>query len=213
MNLCGRLVLAVMCIVVAGCVTEPAPQRGRTPPSAPLPPPPPVSPPAAGAKEGASTPRVLSPPAAPTSGGIGYYQDRQEQQLRERVDGTGVRLVRTGDTIRLVLPGNAAFTTNGDQLQPRFVDLLTTVAAVLKEYSKTVIDVKGYTDSTGSFEHNQQLSAQRAQAVGNLLISRQIAAARIRTAGYGPRNPVADNKTDSGRAQNRRIEIDLVPAS
>jgi outer membrane protein OmpA-like peptidoglycan-associated protein len=156
-------------------------------------------------------PRPLSPLAAPTSGGVAYYQNRQEQQLRERLDGTGIRLARAGDSIRLVLPGNAAFALNGDQLQPRYVEWLTTVATVLREYSKTAIEIKGYTDSTGSFEHNQDLSARRAQAVGGVLIGKQVAAARIRTAGYGPRYPVADNKSDAGRAQNRRVEIDLVP--
>ena len=212
MNLCGRLVLAVACVVVAGCAVEPEPRAGRgTAHGVPLPAPPSTSTPAGGTKEGVGAPRELAPPAAPTSGGIGYYQDRQEQQLRARVEGTGISLVRIGNTIRIIVPGNAAFATSGDQLRPRFVALLTTVATVIKEYSKTGIDIRGYTDSTGSFEYNQQLSVRRAQAVGNLFVGRQIAAARIRMSGYGPRNPVADNRTDTGRAQNRRIEIDLVP--
>jgi outer membrane protein OmpA-like peptidoglycan-associated protein len=155
--------------------------------------------------------RALSPLAAPTSGGVAFYQSRQEQQLRERLDGTGIRVARNGDSIRLVLPGNTAFALNGDQLQPRFVDWLTTVALVLKEYNKTAIEIKGYTDSTGSFEHNQALSQRRAQTVANFFVSKQISATRIRSAGYGPRYPVADNKSDAGRAQNRRVEIDLVP--
>jgi outer membrane protein OmpA-like peptidoglycan-associated protein len=136
---------------------------------------------------------------------------RQEQQLRERIASSAIRIARSGDTIQLLLPGNAAFALNGDQLQPRFADLLAAIALVVKEYSKTSIEIKGYTDSTGSFEHNQDLSARRAQAVASFLMGKQVASARIRTAGYGPRYPIADNKTDAGRAQNRRVEIDLVP--
>jgi outer membrane protein OmpA-like peptidoglycan-associated protein len=209
-SLFRRLGVYAMFVFVAGCVTEPVSQEPRviTPTNVPQPVPP--APSAVPPKSGGE-PRLLSPLAAPTSGGVGYYQSRQEQQLRERLDGTGIRVSRAGDSILLTLPGNSAFALNGDQLQPRFVDWLTTVAMVLREYSKTAIEVKGYTDSTGSFEHNQDLSTRRAQTVGSLLIGRQVTAARIRTVGFGPRYPVADNKSDAGRAQNRRVEIVLVP--
>lgn len=150
-------------------------------------------------------------PSAPVAGGVGYYQDHQERLLSERLAGTAVRVVRNADTIKLIVPGNMAFALNSEQIQPNFTAVLDNVAQVLKEYSKTVIDIKGYTDSTGSFEHNQQLSERRAQSVGSYLMARQIAAARIRSAGYGPRYPLAGNDTESGRNQNRRVEIELVP--
>ncbi|MDB6062663.1 MAG: hypothetical protein JWM78_2766 [Verrucomicrobiaceae bacterium] len=207
------LSMSVICVILGGCVSSPSQDghRGGVSPSVPTTSAPPINSVPPAVKETPSAPRTLSAPTAPTSGGVSHYQDRQEQQLRERIEGTGIRASRSGDTIKLTLPVNAAFANTADQLQPRFVDALSSVAAVLREYSKTVVDIKGYTDSTGSFEHNQQISGQRAQTVGGLLISRQIAATRIRTAGYGPRYPVADNKTDAGRVQNRRIEIDLVP--
>lgn len=210
MNFFKRIGVCVLLVGIAGCVSQPP----ATEPRAPVPPshvPPPSAPPAPVAPPKSDEARPLSPLVAPTSGGVAYYQNRQEQHLRERLDGTGIRIARAGDSIRLVLPANTAFALNGDQLQPRYVEWLTTVAMVLREYSKTAIEIKGYTDSTGSFEHNQSLSARRAQAVGGFLIGRQIAAARVRTAGYGPRYPVADNKSDAGRAQNRRVEIELVP--
>lgn len=212
MGLCRRISL-VVCIGLAGCVSEPGPQRPHAAPPVVVPAPPVTAPPApaTGARPGVAAPREFSPPAPPTSGGIGFYQSRQEQQLRERIEGSAIHLSRIGDTLRLVLPGNAAFAANSDQIQPRFVELLGRIAPVLKDYNKTGIDIRGYTDATGSFEHNQQLSAQRAQAVSAFLSARQVAAARIRTAGFGPQYPIADNKTDAGRAQNRRIEIDLVP--
>ncbi|HSB95447.1 MAG TPA: OmpA family protein [Spongiibacteraceae bacterium] len=150
-------------------------------------------------------------PSAPTSGGIGYYQDRQEKVLNERLVGTGIRVQRNADTIKLIVPGKLAFAQNSEQLQANFTGVLDNVALVLKEYGKTVVDIKGYTDSTGSFEHNQQLSERRAQSLGSYLSARQIAATRIRAVGYGPRYPLAGNDTESGRAQNRRVEIELVP--
>jgi outer membrane protein OmpA-like peptidoglycan-associated protein len=165
-------------------------------------------------KERSQTPASSVPgavPSAPVAGGVGYYQDHQERLLSERLSGTAVRVVRNADTIKLIVPGNIAFALNSEQLQPNFIATLDNVAQVLKEYSKTVIDIKGYTDSTGSFEHNQQLSERRAQSVGNYLMTRQIAATRIRSAGFGPRNPLFGNDTESGRNQNRRVEIELVP--
>lgn len=210
MNCFKRIGVCALLIGIAGCVNQP-PAPGTRVPAPPTNIPPPVAQPPAGVPPKSEEARPLSPLAAPTSGGITYYQTRQEQQLHERLDGTGIHIARVGDTIRLVLPGNTAFALNGDQLQPRYTEWLATVAMVLREYSKTAVEVKGYTDSTGSFEHNQDLSARRAQAVGSFLIGKQIAAARVRTVGYGPRYPVADNKNDAGRAQNRRVEIELVP--
>jgi outer membrane protein OmpA-like peptidoglycan-associated protein len=183
---------------------EPAPAPTVEPPKAPPPPPRVPTKPAVPA-----VPAEV--PSAPTSGGISYYQDRQQSVLEERLAGTGVRVLRTGESIKLILPGRQAFSLSSDQIQPAFAPVLDNIALVVKEYSRTSLDVRGYTDSTGSFEHNQQLSERRAGSIGAYLVTRQIAATRIRTAGFGPRNPLVGNDTESGRSQNRRIEIELVP--
>lgn len=148
---------------------------------------------------------------AAAGGGVGYYMDRQEKVLRQQLEGTGVRVQRIGDNIKLIMPGNITFAVNSDQLAPDFIDTLNSVALVLKEYKDTAVEIKGYTDSTGSFEYNQQLSERRAQSVARQLLNQGIAAGRVRTYGYGPRYPVASNDTESGRAQNRRVEVDLIP--
>lgn len=203
-------------LVVSGCAVDR--QRdtqapGHPPIPAPAPRPEPAKVPPPSPKEPVRAPAVMptTVPSAPTSGGIGYYQDRQESILSERLAGTGVRVQRNADSIKLIIPARLVFSLSSDQIQPAFTATLDNVALVLKEYSKTVVDIRGYTDSTGSFEHNQQLSERRAQSIGGYLVARQIVAARIRTAGYGPRYPIAGNDTESGRAQNRRIEIELVP--
>ncbi len=144
-------------------------------------------------------------------GGVGYYMDTQEKKLRQQLEGTGVRVQRVGDSIKLIMPGNITFAVSSEQIAPNFYDVLNSVAVVLREYDKTAIDIKGYTDSTGSFEFNQSLSERRAESVARYLINQQIAAGRVRTTGYGPRYPIADNSTEAGRAQNRRVEVDLVP--
>ncbi len=148
---------------------------------------------------------------AAVGGGIGYYQDQQEAKLRKQLTGSGVQVRRVGDTITLVMPGNITFDVDQSAIKPSFTSVLDSVAVVVKEYNNTVVDVKGYTDSTGSFEHNQNLSESRAESVARYLMNRGVNQARIRTTGYGPRNPVASNDTAQGRAQNRRVEIDLIP--
>lgn len=148
---------------------------------------------------------------AAIGGGVGYYMDTQEKKLRQQLEGTGVRVQRVGDSIKLIMPGNITFAVGSEQIAPDFYDVLNSVALVLREYDKTAIDIKGYTDSTGSFEFNQSLSERRAESVARYLINQQITPGRVRTAGYGPRYPIADNGSEAGRSQNRRVEIDLVP--
>lgn len=143
--------------------------------------------------------------------GVGYYQDRQEAMLRQRLEATGVRVQRVGDTIKLIMPGNITFATDSSVVSPGFEPVLSSIVEVVNEFDKTLMQINGYTDSTGSFQYNQQLSEQRANSVARFFMNSGVTASRIRTAGYGPRDPIASNDTAGGRAQNRRVEIDLLP--
>ncbi len=140
-------------------------------------------------------------------GGIGYYQDQQEMALRQELEGTGVRVERVGDDIRLIMPGNITFATDSDRVDSGFYPVLDSVGRVLNKFDKTVIDVEGYTDSTGSDSYNQQLSERRAEAVARYLMSVGVDRLRISARGYGERNPIADNNSVAGRALNRRVEV------
>lgn len=146
-----------------------------------------------------------------TGAGIGYYMDVQQAKLRQQLQGTGVSVTRNGNNIVLNMPGNITFQTNSAQLNPAFTNVLHSVALVLKEYNKTLIDVNGYTDSTGTPNYNLMLSQLRAQAVADNLESQSVMPARIAVHGYGEANPIASNDTAEGRAQNRRVELVLQP--
>jgi len=146
-----------------------------------------------------------------TGGAVGSYQDRQQAALRDRLQGTGVNVTRNGDNITLNMPGNVTFGFNSANLDPQFYPVLSSVADVLKEYDKTVVEVAGHTDSVGGDEVNQRLSEQRANAVTQYLVSQNINPQRFITIGAGKRYPIASNDTEAGRAANRRVEITLVP--
>ena len=146
-----------------------------------------------------------------TGGAIGNYQDRQERALRERMAGTGVDVVRQGDNITLNMPGNITFAFNDASLQSQFYPVLDDVARTLTEYNQTVVEVAGHTDSVGSDAYNQELSVRRANSVAAYLQSRGVMQQRLITVGAGESRPVASNDTETGRAQNRRVEITLVP--
>lgn len=148
---------------------------------------------------------------AAIGGGIGNYMDRQEAELRHRLEGTGVRVVREGDRIDLIMPGNITFDVNQASIRPSFNGILESVALVLKEYDKTIIQIDGHTDSTGSESYNQMLSERRASSVRDFLMNQGIEPRRTRATGYGPRYPIASNDTAAGREQNRRVELKLVP--
>jgi len=144
--------------------------------------------------------------------GVGAYMDAQEKKMRERTAGTGVDVVREGDELLLRMPSGITFATNQSIIQPQFQPTLDQVAQTLAEYPKTMIDVLGHTDADGSEAYNQALSERRAQAVSSYLSSHGIAPVRMTATGYGETRPIASNETPDGKAQNRRVEIKIVPA-
>jgi len=144
-------------------------------------------------------------------GGVGYYMDVQEAKLRQRLAGTGVSVTRNGDNITLNMPSSITFALNSSDLNAQFYNALDGVSLVLKEYNKTVIEVAGHTDSTGSDQYNQQLSQRRASAVASYLGSHGVDNQRLLPVGAGESYPIASNDSESGRAANRRVEMTIVP--
>ena len=144
-------------------------------------------------------------------GGYGYYVDTQEAKLRQTLQGTGVQVQRNGDDLKLIMPGNITFASNSADISSSLYPTLNSLVLVFKEFNKNGVNIVGHTDSTGSQELNQSLSQRRAQSVANYLTANGVPGQRISAYGAGPSQPIASNATDAGRAQNRRVEINLRP--
>jgi outer membrane protein OmpA-like peptidoglycan-associated protein len=156
---------------------------------------------------------ILAGVGAVAGGGVGAYMDQQELKLRKKLEGTGVSVTRIGDNITLNMPGNVTFAVDSSDISSSFYPVLDSVALVLIEFDKTLIEVAGHTDSTGSDAYNQSLSQRRAGSVSAYLTSREVRADRLVSVGAGESRPVASNETSAGRQQNRRVEITIVPVT
>ncbi|MGI9344171.1 MAG: OmpA family protein [Gammaproteobacteria bacterium] len=156
---------------------------------------------------------ILAGVGAVAGGGIGYYMDQQEMKLRQQLEGTGVSVTRIDDNITLNMPGNVTFAFNSGDISAEFYPILDSVAVVLEEFDKTFVEVAGHTDSVGSTDYNQQLSERRAASVAAYLTSRQVDPQRLITVGAGENYPIATNATAAGQAQNRRVELTIVPVT
>lgn len=146
-----------------------------------------------------------------TGAAIGSYMDQQEAELRAQLQGTGVSVTRVGNQIILNMPSNITFGVDSATVQPQFNETLISVGLVLRKFNKTIIDVYGHTDSSGSDSYNQELSQRRAVAVATILANQGVDQRRFFIEGRGETDPIASNSTESGRAQNRRVEIQLSP--
>lgn len=169
---------------------------------------------AAGAIFGGGKGAAIGAGAGALSGAaVGAYMDAQEAKLRERLRESGVSVTRDGENIILNMPGNITFDTDSSRLKAQFTDTLDSVALVLDEFPKTMIDIVGHTDSTGSEAYNLRLSEDRAAAVRNYLLAKDINPERMLARGLGESMPIASNDTAEGRAQNRRVELAIVPVT
>lgn len=142
---------------------------------------------------------------------VGQYMDRQEDAMRDSLQGSGVDVTRQGDEILLNMPSSITFAFDSSNIQSQFYGTLNNVADVLKQYPDTNIQVIGHTDSVGSDSYNYSLSERRAAAVSGYLGNQGISRARLSEIGRGETQPIASNDSDYGRAQNRRVEVRIIP--
>jgi OmpA-OmpF porin, OOP family len=111
---------------------------------------------------------------------------------------------------KVVIGGGILFETDSAKLAPSAADLVRRISDVMKKNPNLKISVVGYTDSTGDYNYNIQLSERRAKAFVDALVKDGVAANRLTGVGVGPQSPVATNDTAEGRAQNRRVELVLI---
>ncbi|HEX8671160.1 MAG TPA: OmpA family protein [Longimicrobium sp.] len=136
---------------------------------------------------------------------IGRQMDRQSQELEQSLPDAEVQ--RVGEGIAVTFASGILFPTNSTQILSAGQNNLAQLASSLQRYPETTVLIVGHTDARGTDQYNMQLSQNRSQSAANFLISRGIAASRIRTEGRGESEPVASNDTDAGMQQNRRVEI------
>lgn len=147
---------------------------------------------------------------AGAGGVIGYQLDKQEAELRAQM-GSNVGIVNTGDRLIVTMPQDILFATDSATLSGGLQADLRTLAASLGRYPASRVDVVGHTDNVGDAGYNQSLSERRARAVASVLISSGVPSSRVNAYGRGETTPVANNLTDQGRRQNRRVEIVIIP--
>ncbi|MFL0355256.1 OmpA family protein [Erythrobacter sp. GH1-10] len=165
---------------------------------------------------GGDTGRILGAAIGGTAGAVAGKQfDDQIRELDEQTAGSGVDVEEVGDgeAILVRLPDGVTFASGSAQINPGFYDTLNTVADSLIQYPNSLIDVYGFTDTTGSNALNQRLSEQRAQAVADYLAARGVARSRMATQGFGEQYDYLRVKTADGVAEplNRRVEIKIIP--
>lgn len=141
----------------------------------------------------------------------GNILDRQEADLRRDLGNDNVSIVNTGDRLIVTMPQDILFASDSASLRSDLHGDLAAVGANLLDYPSSTVQVVGHTDNTGSAAHNQDLSTRRAQAVSSVLLDSGVPASRINAFGRGEDQPVASNLTADGKAQNRRVEIIILP--
>mgnify|MGYP006197803681 CR=1 FL=1 len=148
-----------------------------------------------------------------TGAAVGRYMDNQEQALREQLSGTGVKVYRDGDILRLDIPAQVTFAVGRSDIRADLYPVLNDIAKVLGEYNKTMLVITGHTDDTGPMALNMQLSQGRADSVKQYLIAQQVNPIRLETRGVGPNYPAVPNTNEANRAANRRVEIHIEPVT
>jgi outer membrane protein OmpA-like peptidoglycan-associated protein len=149
---------------------------------------------------------------------VGNYMDRQKQDfekvLAPELNAGVIRLEKLPDNrLRVGMTSVSAFQIDSYAIKPSFYGTLNRIAQVVNRYGKTQLVIVGYTDNTGSPQHNQVLSERRAGAVQNYLLGRGVIPQRLTAYGRGEADPIASNATEAGRQLNRRVEITIIPVT
>jgi outer membrane protein OmpA-like peptidoglycan-associated protein len=196
--------------------TPPAPAPKVEAPSAPAPT---VETPATPAPA-AEAPKVSAPEVvAPVVEKIGNFFEKTLSSgfaIKASKDGIENKLIGFLDDKGRAIDKKTWFTMNGilfdtakASLRPESDVQLKNIAEIMKAFPAVKIKIGGYTDNVGQPKSNVKLSAERANAVKNALVSAGIDAARLAAEGFGSAHPVADNKSEAGRQQNRRIDVQV----
>lgn len=157
---------------------------------------------------------IIGGVAGATTGAVaGSFLDQQEADLRRDLQSDRIAITNTGDRLIVTMPQDILFAVDSAAVNGALRADLLTVARSLQRYPDSRVQVLGHTDNTGTAAYNQGLSERRAGAVADVLSEGGVAYGRIQTIGRGEDQPVASNLTEAGRAQNRRVEIVILPTA
>ncbi|MEX0724145.1 MAG: OmpA family protein [Gracilimonas sp.] len=140
-----------------------------------------------------------------TGAAIGNYMDRQARELEEDLENATVE--RVGEGIKITFDSGILFDTESFALKDASKEDIANLSEVLQKYEDTNIMFGGHTDSRGTEAYNQELSEKRAKSVAEYSAFTGVDAERMTIVGYGENEPIASNDTETGRQQNRRVEI------
>ncbi|MEJ8845198.1 OmpA family protein [Variovorax rhizosphaerae] len=147
------------------------------------------------------------------AGALGGYlwsqrMENQKKEMEQATRGTGIAVTQTANNeLKLAIPSDASFDTGRAVIKPTLAGVLDQFATGLRNNANAEVKIVGHTDSAGTDAINNPLSVERAASTRDYLISRGVRSSAFNIDGRGSREPVADNGTDAGRAQNRRVEI------
>ena len=149
-------------------------------------------------------------------GAVGAYMDKQKQDLEkalaQEIQAGQARIDKMpNDVLRITMTNQTAFDTDKTVVKPGFYSTMDKLADVVVRYQKTTLTVVGHTDNVGANDYNQKLSERRAHSVAEYLESKRVNSMRLALAGKGETQPIASNTNESGRQQNRRVEIYVEP--
>lgn len=136
---------------------------------------------------------------------IGHQMDQQAKELQQNIPGATV--TRVGEGIAVSFASGLLFDFDSDVVKPTAAQNLRSLAQSLDKYPNTDVLIVGHTDATGSDSYNMSLSERRAQSAQLFLVREGVNNSRLRATGRGETEPIASNDTETGQAQNRRVEI------
>jgi outer membrane protein OmpA-like peptidoglycan-associated protein len=144
--------------------------------------------------------------------GVGQYLENKERAAQELDAIPDANVEIEGDSVVVSFAGEVMFDSGSRNLSPGAISRLDSVGATINRYPDSHVIIKGHTDSQGPEDANMRLSEDRAVMVKNQLVAKGVDASRVTTLGFGESQPLVTNATPEGRAQNRRVEIELRPS-
>lgn len=136
---------------------------------------------------------------------IGRNMDKKAQEMQEEMDGVTIQRVEEG--IAVSFDSGILFGFDSSSLRPESRENLEKLSEIIAEDDETILMIVGHTDSSGDEDYNMDLSERRARSAAEYMISQGLSESRIQIEGRGETEPIADNSTESGQQDNRRVEV------